>query len=360
LVNEFWFHIRLRGALQPLIVLDVSQAAQGSWPVFHSTVEALAEELPVTHQPEVVFLGSAERLPLRTFLAQADSLWSSNRGRGRVISPLLDSLEQRWPSRVVVLAAKALHDLDDWATHPNAGRLKLFSTSPFTACLPVQLLSDVSGVCLALSAGPPSIRISATSAIPFAWDQPEYYLAAATVRCQSETGRDVRVGFLSSVEKLQAKAELLLDDGSADPLGVKPCDAPEANAWSLLTAAELTILEAWRGRASFPCKHCSAAHPPGEICSVSKLFPSLRTIPIGGYAVLRLQMFQAMFQPVSCSAYKLAPDQVIHRSPSVPEPQLARLVDDVWTFTDERPGWFIQLDSPDRFLLALPYVPERS
>jgi hypothetical protein len=356
-VNEFWFQVRLRSVLRPLLVVDVSHAASGLWHVFHSTLEGLAEELPLAQQPDVAFLGSTERLPLRSFLSQLDSLVSLNRGRGRVISPLFESFGQQWPSRVVILASQMLHDLEDWQSHAMYPRVRLISPNPLNR--DAKLLTDLASVRHELEAPAASVRISANNAIPFSWDQPAYYTKALTLRCQPGAGSDVRIGFLSPESKLKVTAELVQADGSTDPLGVSAAEALEPVGWSVLTSAELTILEAWRARRPINCSHCETAHDPGEMCLASKLFPSLKMIPPGGYAVLRLQMFQATFQPICCSSFRLAADKVVTRSPSEPEPQLWRWNPDCGWQLGEHSGLFLPLETPDRFLLAMPFLKER-
>lgn len=357
---EHWVQVRIPASQRAVVVVDVSATSENLWPIFHSLLLGLAESFPADDQPDVVFLGDSARRPLSEFIAQAESLYPRNKSRGRVLAPLVETFSAGWPRRVVVLLGHPIHDLDDWTNTEQFSRVKLVSPTPGSwppSHDAVHPLRDVQQVAELLRSLPPRVRIRSTNAIPFFWDQVGYSFQSGALTADFNSARDVRIGWLAQQEP-KIEADLLHHDGSRDQLQILPCDPLEPAGWKHLTPAELTILDTWRSQRSIHCTHCHAEHAPGQMCRVSQLFPSWKDLPPGSFVVVRVQLFQASYQPWPCPAYKLPADHVLLRSPSQPEPREWQPSETGWQAAPTTWPLFFPLDR-EQYLLALPYAEGR-
>jgi hypothetical protein len=344
----------MRTPSRPIVVVDVSPAAAGLWPVLHSTLEGLAEVMPEAERPDVTFLGGSARVPLDLFLRNAVALHAANAGRGRVISPLLDLLHD-WPARIVVMAARPVVDLADWAATPFAGRLAAVRLDP---TLPISCgafaesqLSDVASVARLLELPPAMVRLSAADALPIGWDDPRLRFDDGRLTADAGIASEWNVGFLSPAESPVVAAELVREGVGSELLPVSPCEAPEARPWLPFTSAELTILDAWRGGRPAYCARCRGEHGPGEVACPSGAWalPSLSRTPLGSFVRVRVKMFQASFQPVG-PTLRLEDTAVAVRGS---RPTVWRF-DGEWKATGEPWGPFERIAADDEFALALP------
>ena len=357
-MNEVWFRTRMRAFPRPVVVLDVSAAAAPLWPVLLSTVEGLGEVLPEPARPDVAFLGSARRVPFAEFLRDADALHAANAGRGRVISPLLESFRAEWPARVVILGTRPIVDLADWKHTPRVGRLMVVRTDPTVsaangACAEADL-TDVEAVARLVHRPITGVRVSVSGGLPAAWDNPAFRFDAG--RLAADTIRDVTAGFLCAADTPVPSAEVAYADGTADRIGVEPVDPPAELPWRPLTSPELTMLDAWRGGRVAHCSRCGAGHAVGElVCRDGGwMLPSLATVPPGGFVRLRVKMFQASFQPTRGPVLRTADEAAVVRTQSGP-PVVWRFdpTRGAWAPTDEPWGAFERLGD-DEFALAVP------
>jgi hypothetical protein len=360
-VNEFWFQTRPRSLPRPVVVLDVSAAAAPLWPVLLSTAEGLAEALPGPARPDAAFLGGSERFPLDQFLAHVDRLHAANAGRGRVVSPLLESFRGAWPGRVVVLAARPVVDLPDWRHTPFVRRLTVVRLDPAVpvadGVFPEADLTDIAAVAALIDQPPLAVRVRVPGGIPVAWDNPAFRFAGGQLEADPGAETAVRAGFLCPSEPPAAVAEVARGDGTADPLPVGPADPPEPPPWLPLTAAELTLLHSWQAGRPAHCPRCGADHEPGAVACPTGggvLLPSLARLPAGAFIRLRVRMFQASYQPVPSPVLWVGESAVVVRPPDGPAT--------VWRFDTDRDGWhptsepwgpFERLDG-DEFALMLP------
>lgn len=352
-MHEAWYRIRLRPAPRPVVALDVSAAAAGLWPVLLSTLEGLAEALPETVRPDVAFLGGSSRVPLDQFLRAADALHAANAGRGRVIAPLLDVMRD-WPGRVVVVASRPVVDLADWVTTPFAKRIAVVRLDPTVAvsggAFPETDLIDVGSVARLLDLPAAEVRVSARDGLPVGWDGASFRFDSGRLVANAAAVGELRVGFLSPVERPDATAELVHPGGEVDVLPVSPCEPPEARPWQPFTSGELTMLDAWRGGRPAYCAACGREHVPGVVACPSGAwaFPSLNRVP-GGFARVKVRMFQATFQPAG-PVLRLGEAAVVVRDP---RPTVWRF-DGGWTPAAEQWGPFERIAADDEFALALP------
>lgn len=360
-MNELWFRTRLRTFPRSVVVLDVSAAAGGLWPVLLSTVEGLGEALPEAARPDVAFLGGRERIPFAAFLRDAERLHAANAGRGRAISPLLDTFGTAWPAKVAILATRPIVDLADWKHTPFSSRLVVVKTDPTAsisdgACTEADL-TDVDAVAKLVHQPVAAVRVSLPGGLPVAWDNPAFQFADGSLVAESLA--DVSAGFLSAEADAAPIAEAVRADGAADRIDVEPIDPPGPAPWLPLTSPELTVLDSWRGGRAAHCPRCGEDHAVGVVAcrGGGVLLPSLGK-PTGGFVRLRVKMFQASFQAVRGSVLRVRDDLVAVRAPESTSPVLWRFdaAHREWRLTGERWGVFERLDAPDEFALALPPV----
>lgn len=350
-MHESWFRIRMRSFPRPVVVLDVSAAAAGLWPVLLSTLEGLVDA-----RPDVAFLGGSARVPLDDFLRNADALHAANAGRGRVIGPLLDLFREDWPARVVVLAARPVVDLADWAATPFAPRLAVVRLDPTVEIAAGEFLEadlvDVGSVARLVDLPPALVEVSAPASLPVGWDDPRFRFVNGRLIASSDGVGDVRIGFLSPAERVEATANLLRAGTAPDRLPVSPCEPPDARPWQPFTSAELAMLDAWRGGRPAYCPACRGDHVPGVVACAAGAwaFPSLVRVTPGEFVRVKLKMFQATFQPAG-PALRLGELAVVVRSP---EPGVWRFRDDRWQPAGESWGPFERIANDDEFALALP------
>jgi hypothetical protein len=360
-VNEVWFRLRSRALPRPVVVLDVSAAAAPLWPVLLGTVEGLAEELPEPDRPDVVFLGGTERFPLDRFLRSADELSAVNQGRGRVISPLLESFGESWPARVTVVAVRPVWDLADWRETPNGGRLAVVRTDP---TVPVSGggfretdLTDVPAVAAVVARRPSAVRVGVLGGIPVWWDNETYRFEDGRLTANARLDTAVRAGFLCANDGPEPTAELVWADGGTDQLPIEWIEPPSRPVWRPFTATELTALTAWRGGRPAHCPACRTDHPPGVVvCPTGPgLLPSLDGLPSGSLARLRVKMFQAAYDPVAGPVLRVGEAVVVRVSPGG-RPVVWRFDsgEDRWRPTDEPWGLFERTGPDDEFALTLP------
>jgi hypothetical protein len=353
-VNEQWYRLRSRAVPRPVVALDVSAAAEPLWPVLLGTVEGLAEELPEPARPEVAFLGGTDRYPLDRFLRSADDLYRANRGRGRVVSPLLESFGSTWPARVVVVAVKPVWDLADWK---GRDRLAVIRTDPTTSvcdgAFPETDLSDVAAVAGVVHRPVTAVRLGGGGAMPVGWDNPAFRFADGAVVADPNGRWDVTAGFAGVIDLGPATAVLVRSDGTTDRLPLEPADPPAEPGWVPFTAAELTALDAWKGNRSAHCPRCRADHPPGVVACPSGevLLPSLARFA-GGFVRVKVKMFQASYQPPR-QTVPLPDGGVVARGDGPPavwryDPSELR-----WAPTPQPWGLFERVGD-DEFALALP------
>ena len=352
---ESWFRIRMRLSPRPVVVLDVSAAAAGLWPVLHSTLEGLAEVLPEPARPDVAFLGGSARVPLGEFLRDAGVLHAANAGRGRVISPLFEAFGHRRPVRVVVIAARPVVDLADWAATAFAKRLAVVRLDPTVAlaggAFPESDLTDVGSVARLVDLPPAAVRIGVRDGIPVGWDDLRFRLEGGYLISDTDVTDDVHVGFLSTADRPEVTAELTRLGTEPDPLPVSPSEPPEARSWQPFASRELTMLDAWRGGRPAYCPACRGDHAPGVVACPSGAwaFPSLARVAPGEFVRLRVKMFQATFQPAG-PALRLGDTRVVVRGS---RPTVWRF-DGEWKATAESWGLFERIAADDEFALALP------
>lgn len=110
LVQERW--VARRSETYRSILLD-ADADVGEWDEMVSSVERLARSIALS---SVGVLGSSELFDARLFLGNAAGIRNANAGRGRVAGPALLRIgaEARAGARVLVMAAGAVFDREDW------------------------------------------------------------------------------------------------------------------------------------------------------------------------------------------------------------------------------------------------------
>jgi len=363
-VYETWFQLRSRSFPRPVVVLDVSAAAGPLWPVLQSTVEGLAEELPVADQPDIAFLGGTVRYPLDTFLKQAHELYAVNRGRGRVISPLLESFGAHWPARVVVVCTRPVIDLADWRSYSTATRLAVIRTDPTlpltNGLYPETELADVRSVAAVVHQPVKQIRLRVEGGLPVAWDNPSYHFEKGNLVADPSTGGwDVRAAFLSSSESPVPKAHLVRGDNTTDPLQVDRAEAPEASHWTPFPPAELTILDTWRAGRSAHCRLCDSEHAFGIVTCPNgegSVLPSLARFVSGGFVRVRVKMFRADFESMARPTTTLPDGRIAVRVDPRGLPAIWSFDSDKnqWSATGENASLFERLGTDDEYALALP------
>lgn len=302
-MNRYWYQLRPPDVVRPIVVVDVSPAAQGLEPILLSTLEGLAEELPPADQPDVAFLGGSSRWRLTEFLAHAETLLPAQRGRGRVIAPLLDSFRGSWPSRVVILAVNPLIDLLDWTESPHCDRLVVVKLNPTInlsgGAFPEIDLNTIDEVVRLFDLPVQSVTIAIHGAIPFAWDQPAYHWHEGSLVAKSVSAWDVRIGVASEQEPIDPKARVVRGTSLHEEWPLEAIPAPREAGWSPLTGSELTLLHSWQAGRPFLCPLCRQQHSPGTIgCpgGFAQLFPSLGSKAIGHAVQLRLKMFRGEYR----------------------------------------------------------------
>jgi hypothetical protein len=362
-VNEFWFQARIRPVPRSVVVLDVSTAAAPYWPTLRNTVEQLAEALAPTAYPDVVFLGSAERIPLARFRRDAEQLHAANTGRGRVVSPLLESFREAWPERVLLLAARPVIDLADWRHTPHANRLvvaRVDSTVPIAneACSEIAL-TDFDTLTKLMSQPPPSVRIRLPGGIPFAWDNPSFRFDAGSLVTDPGEGGDIRVGFLCAANEAAPIAELVQANAPISRLSITPTEPLQALPWFPVTASEFAVLDAWRNGRPAYCSRCGMDHAPGEVACPAGgvLLSSLAKLLPGGFVRVCVEQSQVSYQPVPSPALRIG-EAIVVRAPVGAMPS-------IWRFDASRGEWmataepwrlFEPLEANDEFALAMPPV----
>jgi hypothetical protein len=361
-VNEFWFQARVRPVPRSVVVLDVSAAAAPYWPALRNTVEQLAELLTPNAHPDVAFLGSAERIPLARFRRAAEPLHAANAGRGRVISPLLESFREAWPEAVLLLAARPVIDLADWRLAPHPNRLTVVRLDPGVpvadgACSETERI-DFDAMAK-LMQPPPSVRLHLPGRIPFAWDNPSYRFDAGALVADPGEGGDVRVGFLSAAEGAAPVAELLSASGAVSRLALAPAEPLQPLPWLRFAAPECAVLEAWRDGRSAYCSRCGTDHAPGQVACPAggALLPSLAKLLPGGF--VRVGADAASYQPVPSPALRVGETALVVRAPAGARPTVWRYdaVSSQWRATGEPWGLFERIVPGDEYALTMPPVP---
>jgi len=360
-MNETWFQLRSRSFPRPVVVLDVSAAAAALWPVLHSTVEGLAEELPAAARPDVAFLGDSVRYPLDAFLKRADELIAVNRGRGRIISPLLESFGAHSPARVVVITTRPVIDLADWRSSPNAGRIAVIRTDPTVpianGLYPETDLADVRAVAAVVHQPVAQIRLAVEGGLPVSWDIRSYRFENGELVADPSAGSwDVRAGFLVGKESATASARLIRADKTFDPLPVENAETPEEPQWLPFPPSELTALDAWRAGRSAHCRACGQDHTPGVVaCSDEKgtILPS--TVRLGtGFVRVRVKMFKADFASTARPTCLLSDGRVAVSTADEPELWAFDSDSNQWQKSDEPGRRFERLSEDDEYAIALP------
>jgi hypothetical protein len=359
-VNEFWFQARVRPVPRPVVALDVSAAAAPFWAAQRNAAEQLAEALPPAAQPDVAFLGSAERIPLARFRRAAEQLHAANAGRGRVVSPLLESFREAWPEAVLLLAARPVFDLADWQHTPHAGRLTVARLDPGVpvvdgACSELERI-DLDAMAK-LMRPPPSARIHQPGGIPFAWDNPSYRFDAGALVADPGEGGDVRVGFLSMTDEATPVAELLAGNAPVSRLSLAPAEPLQSLPWLRFTAPECAVLEAWRNGRSAYCSRCGTDHAPGRVACPTggAILPSLAKLLPGGF--VRVGPDATSYQPVPSPALRVGEAAMVVRAPAGARPTVWRCdASSQWHATGEPWGLFERVE-PGEYVLTMPPVP---
>ena len=317
-MTVFWYHVRPEAGPRPLVILDVSTAAAGLWPILTSTLEGLAEELPDLRRPDVAFLGGSDRYSYADFARRTDALYAANAGRGRVISPTLEALGDDWPTRVVVIAANPIVDLGDWFHPPFDERLAVVSLDP---SVPIAgegrdvYVGDLDMATLATHVSPKAIqlRITVAGGLPVAWTNLAYRFDEARLTADNTDAGAVVTGWFcpsASEEPPLATAERTWDNGRTTAVDVTSADASAESDWLPFTGAELTPLNAWRRRQPAGCDQCHGDHPPGQVaCATGNgtLLPSLAGRP-RGFVRVRMQAIKGSYQFVPNAVAVLGPE----------------------------------------------------
>jgi hypothetical protein len=361
-VNEFWFQARVRPVPRSVVVLDVSAAAAPFWAAQRNAVEQLAEALPPAALPDVAFLGSSERIPLARFRRAAEQLHAANAGRGRVVSPLLESFREAWPEAILLLAARPVIDLADWHHTPHAGRLtvaRLDSGVPVADSARSEMERIDLDAMAKLMRPPPSVRIRLSGGIPFAWDNPSYRFDAGALVADPGEGGDVRVGFLSVTKDAAPIAELLSTSAPLSRLPLAPAEPLQALPWLRFTASECAVLEAWCNGQSAYCSRCGTDHAPGRVACPTggALLPSLAKLLPGGF--VRVGLDATSYQPVPSPALRVGEAALVVRAPAGASPAVWRYdaASSQWRATGEPWGLFERIEPSGEFVLTMPPVP---
>jgi len=335
---EQWYSLTLKPGARPALVLDVSESAKPFWPVIRSLTEGVLETLPADTWPEIFFLGNRQPFPPEEFAARAELWHSANAGRGSFVSPIFEELVRVPDRAVAVVGSGRIFDLPDWSDEPFAQHAIWCRYGPanFTDGAFAEEAYTVEQLAEKLNNPAVRVEISGPGVMPFFWDDPSFRWQRGLLS-GTKTSGSLLLGILSP-EPDQARARVVLANGSEQMLPLEPAEAPAPPEWRNLPAREDNLLRQAMRQGRYTCPACQQSHPAGQWrCSnpaATPVFPSVANAA-GGFAVLDTAAWQSRIRLHPCAALQLKPEVVaMHTGDSSAD--IIRFDGKTWRATGER------------------------
>ena len=351
---EQWYSLSLKPGPRAALILDVSESAKAFWPVFRSLTEGVLEALPADSWPEIYLLGNPHSFPPEEFTAKSESWHGANAGRGSVISPIFEELAGEPNRAVAIVGSGRIFDLPDWGDQPIAQHAIWCRYGPAAlteGAFPEEAYTVEQ---LAERLNNPAVRveISGAGVMPFFWDDPSFRWQRGLL-VGTKTSGSLLYGLLSP-EPEQARARLVLANGSEQVLPLDPVDAPAPPEWREVPSREDNLLRQALRHGRYMCPACQQGHPAGQWrCAnptATPNFPSLAK-GTGGFAVVDTSAWQTRIRLHPCAAFQLRPD-VVAMNTGEGAAEIIRFEGKSWRASGERLGPIHSLEVR-RYVLVL-------
>lgn len=316
LIDERWFRIETTAASRVALVLDVSDRAPSHWRRIGQFARTLLRELPPAIESRVFFLGGGGPYPAAEFASAADSWRAMNAGRGRLITPVFEAIEQDEATVPVIAGAGAIFDLEDWSGTDLLSRARFVAMggAPLTDGLCPEVGPAGEALRRELASPVVEVEVKAAQGMPFFWDNPSYRLQGNALVARETGDFSVRIGLLLPrgdaprvVARLAAGVERAVSASPCDPVAV-------TTEWGSLTGPESERFRRAREDQPGACPHCGERHPPSEPgCPAAgnggaALYPSLARL--AGFVLLRDAGDRVRFRAHPCAALRTR-DEVV-------------------------------------------------
>lgn len=300
------------------VVVDASESALGVSGKVLALYNQVRSNLPsgCTHSA-LYFLGNPERLdPDALEIPGRWAAWWKEKGRkGSFIRPIIETARC---SRIEVIAAGPIYDLEDWTGEGAAASVIVHSVETDSGPALEKQLAIHKVDC---------VEIRGEGFMPYFWDNPQYRLfmeeGNAVLRAEDQEdyavsleyfGRDpvahIRRGHRTDKSDLQ-KRDQPSDGGKWHPLG------PE----------EITAFNCAIDRRDFSCPACGLRHPaatlicpePGDSVLMF-VYPQMQRrirVPLAGFIVFNVEPGQVSFRPHRPEAIRVGEDMVALKAGSI-------------------------------------------
>ena len=110
---------------EAVVMLDASHSARPHQRKIFELAQHVLGQLPGSVGRKLYFLGNSEPYDPAQLSTRSAQWLHENFGRTSLLGPVMRRLDPSAPTKIIVLGAGRIFDLDDWAEHPLFARLAL-------------------------------------------------------------------------------------------------------------------------------------------------------------------------------------------------------------------------------------------
>ncbi len=255
-------------------MLDASHSARPHHRRILELTQHILGQLPGSVGRQLYFLGNQQAYDPAQLCTRSSQWIGENLGRASLLGPVMRRLDPSAPTKIVVLGAGRIFDLDDWVEHPLFARLALVACGE-----PLQPAGGSAREIACTDQGnvvgflyDPIVRVSVTSPgfMPLWWDNAGYVcemgdggarLTAADVKEQR-----LLLRFLASRPE-QLRASVLTASGSQVELALQAAAPrrPQSRVLGHLSDDEARLFHQACERRPYECPHCHDRHDWQEL-----------------------------------------------------------------------------------------------
>jgi hypothetical protein len=336
-VIEQWYVLTLEPGPRPALVLDASESAHKLAPYLRSLADGVLELMHETSRPRVFFLGNPKQYDATRFAADGERWFQENSARGSFITPIVETLEEEAEAVMAVAGAGRIFDLPDWRGHPLIEGAIWMKVGPVGLTEGAYREETYSCEQLAELLNNPlsHVEIFGPGAMPIGWDDPAFRLDGQRLVGEKTAGQ-LRFGILGLATN-PVSATVVMASGARRELRLEPGEPVAAPAWQKLPHGEFMLLRQCLNKGHYQCPLCQREHPAGTFrCPANvavPLFPTLETMPKGGFALIDTGTWETRVRPHPRPVLQLGSDAVAVRDPEGATIRRFELVTNSWPDT---------------------------